>query len=75
MARIVGTNEDDVVVVGLLPTNGEFLPPLTATNLADEIDNGAGNDTIDASSGDDVIIGGNGDDPMVGGFRRRPLSL
>jgi Ca2+-binding RTX toxin-like protein len=69
MAIVIGSNADDIIH---LPSDGQFIPVTfneiaEATNDADILDGGLGNDRVFGGGGDDFLIGGIGADIVIGG--------
>ncbi|MGC6390381.1 MAG: calcium-binding protein, partial [Alphaproteobacteria bacterium] len=69
---LVGTNLDDVVLVGgdadIAATGYEGNDTLTGGALSDYLFGGSGNDTLEGNGGDDTLVGGSGNDIIQGGL-------
>jgi len=61
---IKGTDEDDIIGLGMTSSGADFVFGLGGN---DWIDGGGGNDRLDGGAGGDTLIGGSGADKLVGG--------
>jgi len=64
MALIRGTNQADVITLGVVSPGVQGGPP---TSEADDIRAGNGADTVGVGGGNDTVLGENGDDQLWGG--------